>query len=350
MTNPRQPPSAGASRNWPAASSSPAATPPLAAIRHRRRSSPRRRPAVGTLVGERGVIHRREPSQRSGPIARLFGRESASDRPATPASPLPPTFRRFGSLLHGQPAEESQLHDLALRGRSGELVSAACNAIRSIATTVRRHEVVERDSLSSPPRFRPLRARACRRESGASSARPWRKIAPGPAIHLAHADQPQIRFVDQRGGLQCVAGALPADVTMRQAPQFVVHEGNQLCECSFVTRSPGSQQRCGAVRSPDLSIRPSVRQCRHSSLITLPVASLIPAFGNETGDGGLGNCRESDAAVFPDLNQRPANFGSDGIAGATGRSMWVRFYRRHSDRPSSAACGPDLPPGSSGRG
>jgi hypothetical protein len=66
----------------------------------------------------------------------------------------------------------------------------------------------------------------------------------GPALpqNFAIIGEPQINLVDQRGCLQSVSGILTAHVIGSRAPQFVVHERQQLVERAFIPAAPLGQE------------------------------------------------------------------------------------------------------------
>src|SRR5205823_3508551 len=55
-------------------------------------------------------------------------------------------------------------------------------------------------------------------------------------------DQPQIGFVENGGGLQGVAGALPAHVMVGEPMQFGLHQREQLLQRSLVSAAPVAEQ------------------------------------------------------------------------------------------------------------
>ena len=65
-------------------------------------------------------------------------------------------------------------------------------------------------------------------------------------VHLPLVDQPEIRLVDERGGLQGVAGALTGQKRARQSPQLVVDERQHLVAGVLVAPATGMCDRvCG---------------------------------------------------------------------------------------------------------
>jgi len=63
----------------------------------------------------------------------------------------------------------------------------------------------------------------------------------GP-IQISGIDQAQKRLVHERGGLQCVPGALVPHVPTRHAVQLLVDEWRQTIEGRRISASPGLQQ------------------------------------------------------------------------------------------------------------
>ena len=55
-------------------------------------------------------------------------------------------------------------------------------------------------------------------------------------------DEPQVRFVDERGRLKSVVRPLAAEIGSRAPPQFLVNQGYQLVARVEVALAPRSQQ------------------------------------------------------------------------------------------------------------
>src|SRR6266545_7648335 len=66
----------------------------------------------------------------------------------------------------------------------------------------------------------------------------------GPALpeRLRIIDQSQVGFVENGGGLQGVAGALPAHIMVREPVQFGLHQREQLLKRSLVSAAPVAEQ------------------------------------------------------------------------------------------------------------
>jgi hypothetical protein len=60
--------------------------------------------------------------------------------------------------------------------------------------------------------------------------------------HARLSDQPDVRFVDERGGLQCVIGTLAAQRRFREAVQLAVDDRHQRIERSGLAVVPGLEQ------------------------------------------------------------------------------------------------------------
>ena len=61
-------------------------------------------------------------------------------------------------------------------------------------------------------------------------------------MDIAGVDQPQIGFIDQRGGLQGVPRILLTHVATSQPAQLFVHQGSELLQGSRISVSPGQEQ------------------------------------------------------------------------------------------------------------
>src|SRR6266496_3834580 len=68
------------------------------------------------------------------------------------------------------------------------------------------------------------------------------KVAPALPDRLRIIDQPQIGFVENGGGLQGMAGALPAHVMVGEPVQFRLHQREQLLERSLVSAAPVAEE------------------------------------------------------------------------------------------------------------
>ena len=59
---------------------------------------------------------------------------------------------------------------------------------------------------------------------------------------LAIIDHTEIRFVNERGGLQRVVGALALQIPAREGPQLLVNQRHQLLRHAFIAFTPVDQQ------------------------------------------------------------------------------------------------------------
>ncbi len=85
-------------------------------------------------------------------------------------------------------------------------------------------------------------------------------------VHALVVDQAHVRFVDQRCGLQAVAGALTFQEMVRQTVEFVVDDRRQSCERALVPVGPRTQQRTHVVRNGSTDahlVMPSLRDYKH---------------------------------------------------------------------------------------
>ena len=81
-------------------------------------------------------------------------------------------------------------------------------------------------------------------------------------VHALVVDQAHVRFVDQRCGLQAVAGTLTFQEIMRQTVEFGVDDRRQSCERALVPVSPRTEQRTHVVRNGSTDahfVMPSLR-------------------------------------------------------------------------------------------
>jgi len=71
-----------------------------------------------------------------------------------------------------------------------------------------------------------------------------RAILPG---HALLADQAQVRFVYQSGGLECVVAPFPPEIGGRAQSQLVVHQREQFLPRLKIASTPGAKQTGSAV-------------------------------------------------------------------------------------------------------
>src|SRR5881392_978837 len=89
------------------------------------------------------------------------------------------------------------------------------------------------------------------------------KMAPALPDRLRIIDQSQVSFVENGGGLQGMAGALPAHIMVREPVQFGLHQWDQLLQRSLVSAAPVAEQL------GDLLLRGRGR--RHTGCSTLQI-------------------------------------------------------------------------------
>ena len=68
------------------------------------------------------------------------------------------------------------------------------------------------------------------------------KVVPVLPERLRVIDQPQVGFVQDRGGLQGVTGTLPPHVMVGQPVQFGLHQRKQLLQRSLISSAPVTEQ------------------------------------------------------------------------------------------------------------
>ena len=134
----------------------------------------------------------------------------------------------------GQPGEEAQLDQFRRRGiQRGQLVQGLVQG-QQVLVGQRRSDpdLVQVHPLQPPPcRTRALRrARSTRMRRMASAAAPkkWRRPSHfGSSSPPAEPANPQPGLMDQRGGLQRLAGLLPGKLPRGQAAQLSIDQGQQ---------------------------------------------------------------------------------------------------------------------------
>src|SRR6266545_1227956 len=138
------------------------------------------------------------------------------------------------------------------------------------------------------------------------------KVGPALPDRLRIIDQPQIGFVENGGGLQGVAGALPAHVMVREPVQFGLHQREQLLQRFVVSAAPVAEQL------GDLLSRRRGR--RHTGCSTPQILTQSRDFYSTTG-GDQKNC-----AVVAGFKQ-PVSFTS--MTGKNNRSPKIQKRKQN---------------------
>ena len=147
------------------------------------------------------------------------------------------------SSMERPPKKRSSTRRL-LRGSTAASASSASS--RATTSRARSSETTSASSSETrrapPPRFWKRRARVVDEDAShqlRGDAVEVRAVLPADVLLVY---QPEVGFVNQRGGLQCVAGALPADVLAGQPAQLPVDQRHQRVERRPVAVAPGHEQ------------------------------------------------------------------------------------------------------------
>src|SRR5262245_16433667 len=148
-------------------------------------------------------------------------------------------------LFHAQPAEKAQLHHPALaridlRERVERLIERQQTFVALFAD---HHRLIERNlQRGAAPLTTAMLAREVYQYL-THQTRSRRKEM--PAVFQPYpigVDQPQVSFVNERGGLHGLPGSFTAHITLRQPPQLGVYQRHQLIERSLIAFAPGQEQ------------------------------------------------------------------------------------------------------------
>ena len=97
--------------------------------------------------------------------------------------------------------------------------------------------------IMSPPRLSfATRARGIDQDAPHQLRRDGEKVRAALPPHTAGIDQAEVGLVDQRRGLELVAGPLAGHVAMRQLMQFVLDERHQLRQGVFISCIPRQEE------------------------------------------------------------------------------------------------------------
>ena len=158
-------------------------------------------------------------------------------------------------LYHAQAAEVAELDDLRLAriepSQRGERVLKGHQRGRFRGREDERfvQRQIRHAAAALPPA--PL-ARVIHQDVAHQPGGHAEELCPALPIHLRMIHQLEIGFVDQRGGLQGMAGALLAHVAVGDAPQFAFHERDQPVQTLLVPGPPAEEQFGYRLSSPRL--------------------------------------------------------------------------------------------------
>src|SRR5262249_36511670 len=106
---------------------------------------------------------------------------------------------------------------------------------------------LERDMLDVAAALRIAAARMVDEDAAHRLSRDGEEVGAVLPVHAPVVDQAHVRLVDQRSGLQAVAGPLAFHVAVREAAKLVVHDRGQPGERALVAVAPGTQERTDVV-------------------------------------------------------------------------------------------------------
>jgi hypothetical protein len=86
-------------------------------------------------------------------------------------------------------------------------------------------------------------------------------------LHAPVVDQPHVGLVDQRGGLEAMAGSLAFHVAMRQAAELGVHDRGQLGECLLIAVAPRTEERTDVIPN-GLTSAPAWLHCEARQIVS----------------------------------------------------------------------------------
>ena len=185
-----------------------------------------------------------EPCPRQRPITVHRGGRDAHDRCC---------------LVDRQPAEESQLHQLALpRIEAGKFLERGVEVEHVDFRGIHhRLDVLQRHPLTAVALRGPASPRVVDKDAAhhvRGNRKEMRAVLP-PDLSLV--DQLEIRLVDKGRGGERVVGALAAQVTARQPAQFVVDGVDQTASRRLIARTPSHEQVCQLCVVRHTGLRPA---------------------------------------------------------------------------------------------
>jgi hypothetical protein len=160
-------------------------------------------------------------------------------------------MQNFRGIFNRKASKESEFDDLALlRVNFGQVRQSRieCHHIQ-IAFLKSNEPFVQSDPASTIAAFRGTAAACVVDQNTAhhlgSDSEEVRSILPTDIL----IDEAEVRFVYQRGALQCVARALLHQVASGQTPKLVINQGKQVFQRLLVALCPSNQKlRNGGIR------------------------------------------------------------------------------------------------------
>ena len=182
-----------------------------------------------------------------------------------------------GHFGHGEPGKEPEFHHLGLDGSPfGESVEGIVQGEEFVRGGGRR-EVDECDPPPAAPVTDPALAAGGVDEDATDGFGGGGEEVPA-AVELLVPDEPEVRLVDEGGGVEGVLGGFGRHARRRKFPQLVVHEREQFRSGAAVTGRGGVEEaghvgHGGECTHPPVSGTPKARR-----------ASATPPDGYETLD------------------------------------------------------------------
>src|SRR5262245_37643670 len=94
-------------------------------------------------------------------------------------------------------------------------------------------------------------------------------------VHALVVDQAHVSLVDQRGGLQAVAGALAFHVAVREVAKLLVHDRRQLSERALIATAPRAEERADVFPNW-ITSAPALPHSADSEIIYAALPSPLP--------------------------------------------------------------------------
>ena len=147
-------------------------------------------------------------------------------------------------FLHAQASKKTQLDHLRLsRIDAGKSLQSIVEHDQIfISTAAEDRCVFQSNVLDAATAFQVVAPRVVNQNPSHELCRHGEEVGPVLPAHALVIHEPQVSFVDQGGGLQTVAGALPPQVVPGEPAQFVIDDWRQLIEGVLIPVAPGAEQ------------------------------------------------------------------------------------------------------------
>src|SRR6266496_1421980 len=157
----------------------------------------------------------------------------------------------LGGLVHAEAAKEPQLDHAGLARIDARQLLERLVEIQQIDAGRVRHEdrFIEGQVLGAAAAFETsARARDIDQDPAHDGGAHREKVRPILPVHLARAEQAQIHFVDERGGLERVVRRFPRHVQVRGPMQVLVDQRHEGVERALISSRPRAQQASNILR------------------------------------------------------------------------------------------------------